>query len=100
MGIGEVGSEAFIIGDSMRLGSWVLIEFLDHALVLGGKRKRPVTCRAIGKVVENDGPSLTLAHWVVVGQDEETRDLNREEVVVVKKCVKRWANLSRFRWKK
>jgi len=85
--------------DNRRVGEWVQIEFLDHAIVSGrGVPRRTIPCRVSGMVVKATKTHIVLAHWVVFDSCSATRDANREEVVILRKAISRWGIAEVIKW--
>ena len=85
--------------DSRRIGEWVQIEFLDHAIVSGkGVPRRTIPCRVSGMVVKTSAKHIVIAHWVVYDGDKQTRDTNREEVVILRSAISRWGVAEVWKW--
>jgi hypothetical protein len=85
--------------DSRRVGEWVQIEFMDHAIISGkGVPRRTIPCRVSGMVVSVSKTHVVLAHWVIYDSCQATRDANREEVVILKRAIKRWGIADVIKW--
>lgn len=85
--------------DNRRIGEWIQVEFLDHAIISGrGVPRRTIPCRVSGMVVKVSKAHVVLAHWVVFDSDQATRDANREEVVILRKAISRWGIAEVIKW--
>lgn len=85
--------------DSRRIGDWIQVEFLDHAIISGrGVPRRTIPCRVSGMVVKVSKTHIVIAHWVVYDGDKHTRDTNREEVVILRSAISRWGIAEVLKW--
>ena len=76
-----------------------MVEFWDHGLIdTKVRNKAPILCRVRGMVVEITDKKVVLAHWTIYDRDKDTRDNNREEVVIVKNCITRWGIATVLKW--
>lgn len=84
--------------DRRRIGSEVTIEFWDHGIIEKSKRKDPFLCRVRGMIVDVTDVKVVVAYWTVLRTDKPTRDSNREEIVIVKRCITRWGISEVLKW--
>jgi len=84
--------------DRRRIGEEIVVIVWDHALIQGRFKKKPFLCKVRGMVVDVDDQKIVLAYWTIMKADKETRDLNREECVLMKSCIESWGISQVLKW--
>ena len=68
-----------------KIGSlYEIVEFKDHSV----GTKLPVTCKAVGYVIEDHKEYVLLSSWVVITTDIDLFNNNLEHTIVIKSCIK------------